>query len=94
MQTDNKLFDDISRLGTSVLGGLQGVKGEIDGAIKRQLERLLVDMDLVTREEFEAVRAMAQAAREENERLAARLAELENPTVAAMPAQDPSSRGQ
>ncbi len=53
MQTDNKLFDDLSRLGTSVLGGLQGVKGEIDGAIKRQLERLLVDMDLVTREEFQ-----------------------------------------
>lgn len=93
MQTDNKLFDDLSRLGTSVLGGLQGVKGEIDGAIKRQLERLLVDMDLVTREEFEAVRAMAQAAREENERLSARLAALENPGP-AMPAQDTASRGQ
>ncbi len=93
MQTDNKLFDDLSRLGTSMLGGLQGVKGEIDGAIKRQLERLLVDMDLVTREEFEAVRAMAQAAREENERLAARLAALESQAPAA-PAQDTSSRGQ
>lgn len=93
MQTDNKLFDDISRLGTSVLGGLQGVKGEIDGAIKRQLERLLVDMDLVTREEFEAVRAMAQAAREENERLAARLAALEN-AQAVTPAADTASRGQ
>ncbi len=93
MQTDNKLFDDISRLGTSVLGGLQGVKGEIDGAIKRQLERLLVDMDLVTREEFEAVRAMAQAAREENERLSARLAALENPAPVT-PATDTASRGQ
>lgn len=93
MQTDNKLFDDLSRLGTSMLGGLQGVKGEIDGAIKRQLERLLVDMDLVTREEFEAVRAMAQAAREENERLAARIAALENPGPAT-PAQDTASRGQ
>jgi BMFP domain-containing protein YqiC len=93
MQTDNKLFDDLSRLGTSMLGGLQGVKGEIDGAIKRQLERLLVDMDLVTREEFEAVRAMAQAAREENERLAARLAALES-QVPVAPAQDTSSRGQ
>lgn len=93
MQTDNKLFDDLSRLGTSVLGGLQGVKGEIDGAIKRQLERLLVDMDLVTRDEFEAVRAMAQAAREENERLAARLAALENPGPVT-PAQDTASRGQ
>lgn len=93
MQTDNKLFDDLSRLGTSVLGGLQGVKGEIDGAIKRQLERLLVDMDLVTREEFEAVRAMAQAAREENERLSARLAALENPGPTT-PAQDTASRGQ
>lgn len=93
MQTDNKLFDDLSRLGTSMLGGLQGVKGEIDGAIKRQLERLLVDMDLVTREEFEAVRAMAQAAREENERLAARLAALESP-AALTPAQDTASRGQ
>jgi len=93
MQTDNKLFDDISRLGTSVLGGLQGVKGEIDGAIKRQLERLLVDMDLVTREEFEAVRAMAQAAREENERLSARLAALEN-AAPITPAADTASRGQ
>lgn len=93
MQTDNKLFDDISRLGTSVLGGLQGVKGEIDGAIKRQLERLLVDMDLVTREEFEAVRAMAQAAREENERLSARLAALEN-AAPTTPATDTASRGQ
>jgi BMFP domain-containing protein YqiC len=94
MQTDNKLFDDLSRLGTSVLGGLQGVKGEIDGAIKRQLERLLVDMDLVTREEFEAVRAMAQAAREENERLAARLAALEQQQAPITPAQDTASRGQ
>lgn len=93
MQTDNKLFDDLSRLGTSMLGGLQGVKGEIDGAIKRQLERLLVDMDLVTREEFEAVRAMAQAAREENERLAARLAALES-QAPVNSAQDTASRGQ
>lgn len=93
MQTDNKLFDDLSRLGTSMLGGLQGVKGEIDGAIKRQLERLLVDMDLVTREEFEAVRAMAQAAREENERLEARLAALES-QAPVNSAQDTASRGQ
>lgn len=77
MQTDNKLLDDISRLGTSLLGGLQGVKQEIDQGLKRQLERILAGMNLVERDEFEAVRAMAQAAREENERLAARLAVLE-----------------
>lgn len=78
MQTDNRLLDDLSRIATGALGTLQGVKGEVEQAIRQRLERALADMDLVTREEFEAVKAMAEAAREENIRLAERLAVLES----------------
>ena len=78
MQTDNRLFDDLSRIAAGALGTLQGVKGEVEQAFRQRLERALADMELVSREEFETVRAMAQAAREENIRLAERLAALES----------------
>lgn len=78
MQTDNRLFDDLSRIATGALGTLQGVKGEVEQAFRQRLERALAEMDLVSREEFETVRAMAQAAREENIRLLERLAVLES----------------
>lgn len=78
MQTDNRLLDDLSRIAAGALGTLQGVKGEVEQAFRQRLERALADMDLVSREEFEAVRAMAQAAREENIRLSERLAALES----------------
>jgi BMFP domain-containing protein YqiC len=78
MQTDNRLLDDLSRIATGALGTLQGVKGEVEQAFRQRLERALADMELVSREEFEAVKAMAQAAREENIRLAERLAALES----------------
>lgn len=77
MQTQNRLFDDLARVAGGALGALTGVRDEIEGIIRYRLERVLAEMDLVTREEFEAVRAMAAEARAENERLAARLAELE-----------------
>lgn len=77
MQTDNRLLDDLSRIATGALGTLQGVKGEVEQAIRQRLERALAEMDLVTREEFDAVKAMAQVAREENIRLAERIAALE-----------------
>ncbi len=77
MQSENRLFDDFARLFGSALGTLQGTKADIEEAFRQRLERVLLRMDLVSREEFEAVRAMAEAARAENERLAARVAALE-----------------
>ncbi|GAA0582432.1 accessory factor UbiK family protein [Caenispirillum bisanense] len=77
MQTQNRLFDDLARVAGGALGALTGVRDEIEGIIRYRLERVLAEMDLVTREEFEAVRAMAAEARAENEALAARIAELE-----------------
>jgi BMFP domain-containing protein YqiC len=71
------VFDDVSRLAGDAAAALGGFKGEIETAIKQRLERMLTDLDLVRREEFEAVRAMAAAAREEQEKLAIRLTELE-----------------
>jgi BMFP domain-containing protein YqiC len=77
MQTDNRLLDDLARLATGAMGAIQGAKGEVEQAVRQRLERALADMDLVSREEFETVKAMAAAAREENIRLAERLAALE-----------------
>ena len=77
MQTRDKFLDDISQLMTNAAGMAQGVKTEAETAMKGFLERWLAESNLVTREEFDAVREMAVKAREENERLAARLAELE-----------------
>lgn len=77
MQSENRLFDDFARLFGSALGTLQGTKADIEEAFRQRLERVLLRMDLVSREEFETVRAMAEAARAENERLAARVAALE-----------------
>jgi BMFP domain-containing protein YqiC len=77
MQTDNRFFDDLARLAPGAVGTLQGVKREMDGVVRRELERLLGGMELVSRDEFNAVKAMAAAARLENERLARQLAALE-----------------
>jgi len=77
MQTRDKFFDDISQLMTNAAGMAQGMKTEAETAMKGWMERWLADSNLVTREEFDAVREMAAKAREENDRLAARIAELE-----------------
>ncbi|WP_317055464.1 MULTISPECIES: accessory factor UbiK family protein [Roseovarius] len=77
MQTRNKVFDDLSQLMTNAMGVAQGAKQEADTAMKSWIDRWLADRDLVTREEFDAVRAMAQKAREENEALKARIEALE-----------------
>ncbi|MGH1577896.1 accessory factor UbiK family protein [Planktotalea sp.] len=77
MQTRNKVLDDISQLMTNAMGVAQGAKTEAETAMKSMMDRWLADRDFVTREEFDAVRAMAQKAREENEALKARLAALE-----------------
>jgi len=77
MQTRNKLMDDISQLMTNAMGVAQGAKDEAETAMKSMIDRWLADRDFVTREEFDAVRAMAQKAREENAALKARLDALE-----------------
>ena len=77
MQTRNKFFDDMSQLMTNAMGVAQGAKTEAETAMRSFVDRWMADRDFVTREEFDAVRAMAQKAREENEALAARIAALE-----------------
>lgn len=77
MQTRNKMFDDLSKIMTNAMGVAQGAKDEAENAMKGLMDRWLADRDFVTREEFDAVRAMAQKAREENEALKARLDALD-----------------
>jgi len=76
-QTTNKLFDDFAKLMTEAAGAAEGVRRETETVIRGQAEKFLRDMNVVTREDFEAVREMAQKARQENEALAARVAALE-----------------
>ena len=76
MTTGNKVFEDFQQLFTNAMGVAQGAKSEAETAMKSWMDRWLADRDFVTREEFDAVRAMAQKAREENEALKARIAAL------------------
>ena len=76
-QTTGRFFDELGKLITDAAGAAEGVRKEIDGIVQSQAERVLQGLDVVQREEFEAVKAMAQKAREENERLSERLAALE-----------------
>ena len=73
----NKLLDDLAKLMTDAAGAAQGVRREVEGAFRSQAERFMNSMEIVQREEFEAVREMAARARDENVRLAARIEELE-----------------
>jgi hypothetical protein len=77
MQTRSKFFEDMSQLMTNAMGVAQGARDEAETAMKSWFDRFLADRNLVTREEFDAVRAMAQKAREENEVLKARIEALE-----------------
>lgn len=77
MQSRNRFLDDMSQLMTNAMGVAQGARTEAETAMKSLLDRWLADREFVTREEFDAVRAMAQKAREENEALKARLEALE-----------------
>ena len=77
MQTRNKVFDDLGQLMTNAMGVAQGAKDEAEAAFNGYIDRWLASRDLVTREEFDAVRAMAEKARAENEALKARLDALE-----------------
>ncbi|MDS9948096.1 MAG: accessory factor UbiK family protein [Planktomarina sp.] len=77
MQTKNKFMDDIGQIMTNAMGVAQGAKDEAETALKGLVDRWLADRNFVTREEFEAVRGMAQKAREQNDALSARLDALE-----------------
>jgi BMFP domain-containing protein YqiC len=77
MAIDNRILDDLAKVASGALSGISGMKQEVEGRLRQQFERILAGMDLVKREEFDAVKAMAARARSEQEDLAARLAELE-----------------
>jgi BMFP domain-containing protein YqiC len=89
MQTENRLFDDLARVASGAINTLGGVREEIELRVKERLERLAGEMDLVTREEFDAVQAMAAKARAEQEALKARLDRLEA-KLAALETADPA----
>ncbi len=76
-QSTNRVFDELAKLMTDTAGAAQGIKREVDTVVRSQAERILGDMNVVSRDEFEAVKAMAEKARAENEALNERLAALE-----------------
>jgi BMFP domain-containing protein YqiC len=88
MQTRNPILDDLARVATGAMSALGGVKEEVEARVRDQFARILDGMDLVRREEFDAVKAMAAKAREENEALTQRIAALE-----ARLGSDPASHG-
>ena len=77
MQVDNRFLDDLARVANGAAGALSGVREEVEALVRQRAERFLADMDLVTRDEFEAVKAVAAKARLEQEALEARVAALE-----------------
>ena len=87
MQVDNRLLDDLARLASGALGSLAGLKEELDALIRQRLERLLADMELVRREEFDAVKTLAANARAAQEALEVRVAELEEALAKTHPAE-------
>ena len=78
MQTDNRLFDDLAKVANGALHTMTGVRDEIENRVRERVERWLGDMDMVPREEFDAIKAVAQKARAEQETLAARVEVLES----------------
>jgi BMFP domain-containing protein YqiC len=93
MQTDNRLLDDMAKAASGALGSLAGLRHEIEMRVQQQLERLLGRMNLVSREEFETMKSVAQAAREQQIKLERRLAEIEGRlgiAVAAPAAAEPA----
>ncbi|MFZ4808037.1 MAG: accessory factor UbiK family protein [Hyphomicrobiaceae bacterium] len=76
-QTNNRLLDELAKMMTDAMGAAQGARREVETVLRAQAERVAHEMNLVSREDFEAVKAMAQKAREENERLEARIVALE-----------------
>ncbi len=77
MQTKNRILDDMAKVASGAVSAVTGLKGDADNLLRRHVENLLDDMNLVTREEFDAVKAMAAKARAEQDKLQARLKALE-----------------
>jgi BMFP domain-containing protein YqiC len=92
-QTSNRLMDEFAKLMTDAAGVAQGVRREIETAVRSQMERFLGDMDIVQREQFEAVREMAARARDDNEELRGRVAELESRIAALEGGSAPQAGG-
>ena len=93
MQTDNRFLDDLAKVATGALGVAAGMRSEAEALLRQRFERFLSDMDLVTRDEFDVVKAMAAAARAEQETLEKRVAALEAALGATKaPAKKPSRR--
>jgi len=91
MQTENRLFDDLARMANGAINTLSGVREEIESRLRERVERWLAEMDMVPREEFEAIKELAQKARAEQEDLTAKVAALEQ-KVAAMSAAPQAAR--
>ena len=89
MRMDTKLFDDMARLAASAMGTVAGMREEMEAQLRQQVERILSRMDVVSREEYEAARDMAAAAREQQEELAARVEKLESRVTELEAAQGP-----
>jgi BMFP domain-containing protein YqiC len=83
VQTTNRIFDEMAKLMNDAAGVASGVRKEVETIFQAQAERILRNLDVVTREEFEAIKEMAAKARDENERLSVRIAELEKKLRAA-----------
>ncbi|EKE74820.1 accessory factor UbiK family protein [Oceanibaculum indicum] len=95
MTAQNRLFEDMAKLASGALGAAAGIRGEMEALFRQQMERVLHEMDLVTRDEFEVVRLMAEKARAENEALSQRVAALEAQLVQAVkakPAAKPAAK--
>lgn len=99
MTAQNRLFEDMAKLASGALGAAAGIRGEMEALFRQQMERVLHEMDLVTRDEFEVVRLMAEKARAENEALSQRVAALETQlaqavkaTAKAKPAAKPAAK--
>jgi BMFP domain-containing protein YqiC len=94
MQTENRLFDDLARMANGAINTLSGVREEIESRLRERVERWLAEMDMVPREEFEAIKELAQKARAEQEDLAVKVAALEQKlaAVSAAPPAAPSPR--
>lgn len=82
MQTDNRLFDDLARVANGAINTLSGVREEIESRLRERVERWLTEMDMVPREEFEAIKEIAQKARAEQEDLSVKVAALEQQLAA------------
>ncbi|MEM7044403.1 MAG: accessory factor UbiK family protein [Pseudomonadota bacterium] len=90
MQTDNRLFDDLAKVANGALHTVSGVRDEIENRIRERVERWLGEMDMVPREEFDAIKAVAQKARAEQEKLTARVEALES-RIAALEGSPPAA---